>query len=177
MKYRLPTLSDLRAERALFPALCGALLGVMALGQLALTGVDADDMPEPAITGGGVRAAMPQIGGMRVPGNVGQSPIFTPDRTVALTGPDGTPVAQSPLDGAIVAGAVTVRRTGHAVLVLPDRRIIRLPLGARHAGWQLVGLRPDHALFIKGNTRMSVPYGSAPAPSAAPQEETEEDTE
>lgn len=128
--------------------------------QLALTGDIA--LPVPGWTGGGARAPMPAIAEGFVPPILRGSPIFSPERTARAN-----EAATSPLGGAAVAGSISIRGRGFAVMQLPGGRIVHLPVGGSYAGMRLTALGPDNALFLAGGKRIAVPFGTTMTPPAS----------
>lgn len=168
---RFPLARPTRANGALLPAVCAGTLAVLAGLQFALTANP--ELPEPGWSGGGTRGAMPLIAGRAVPEALLRGSIFAPTRTLQAKGPDGAP---SPLQGASVAGAVSIRGRGYAVIQRANGQVVRLPVGGRFAGMRLVALSPEGALFQSGGARSRIPYGTTVRP-AEPAAEAEEVTE
>lgn len=168
---RAPLARPTRANGALLPALCAGLLAGLAGLQFAMTANP--ELPEPGFAGGGARSVLPLIAGSAVPEVLARSSIFAPTRTLQAKSEGGAP---SPLQGASVAGAVSVRGRSYAVIQRADGQIVRLPVGGRIAGQRLVSLSPDGAIFQSGATRSRIPYGTTVAPAAA-EPEAEETTE
>jgi hypothetical protein len=169
LKLRFPLTRPTRANRALIPAVCATALVAMLGLQLALTkGIE---LPEAGWSGGGVRSQLPNVAGQFVPPILKQQSIFSPSRT-AQAG-TGTAVAL-PLNGAIVAGMVSVRGRSYAVVQQPGGTIVRLPVGARYAGWRLRSLSTYGAVFEQGSTRLPLTFGALPAQPSAETTENEE---
>jgi hypothetical protein len=171
LKLQFPLPLPTRANRAAMPALCTAVLGVLAALQLALT--SAVELPAQGWGGGGVRSALPAIGHVGIDPLLTRSPIFSPTRTAAA--PDGQG-ALAPLGGAMVVGAITVSGRALAIVQHANGSVTRLPLGASLSGMRLVALGRDGATFATATGRLQVAFGSAPAAPAA-NEETEEPSE
>lgn len=151
--------------------MCAGTLAVLAALQFGLTANP--ELPEPGWSGGGTRVAMPLVAGRALPEALLRSTIFAPTRTLQLKGAEGAP---SPLQGASVAGSITVRGRSYAVIQRSDGQIVRLPIGGRIAGQRLVSLSPEGALFQSGGQRSRIPYGTSARP-AEPEPEAEETIE
>lgn len=170
LKLQFPLPLPTRANRAAMPALCTAVLTVLAALQLALT--SAVELPAQGWSGGGVRSALPAIGHVGIDPLLMRSAIFSPTRTAAAPNGDGSSAL---LGGARVVGAITVSGRALAIVQHADGSVIRLPLGASLSGMRLVALGRDGATFATATGRLLVAFGSAPAPAAT--EETEEPSE
>lgn len=123
--------------------------------QLALT---ADvEMPDDVVSSGQARAILPSISGQFLPPILLENSIFSPGRTANIATGD---TAQAPLGGAILAGAVSIRGRSYAVLQSPDRRVVRLAIGATYQGWRLRALTPMGAIFEQGSQKLDVNFGA-----------------
>ncbi len=162
LKLRSPLARPSRANGALVPACCAAVLAGLAGLQLVLTG----DVALPAVgwSGGGARVAMPTIAGTAIPGRLLTNPIFSPARTGG--GADGA-VAEGPLGATSVAGAITIGGRSFAMIARADGAIVRLPVGGRLDDMQLLALSPEGAIFRKDGKRIFVAYGPARTQPAA----------
>lgn len=171
LKLQFPLAKPTRANGALMPALCAGALAVLAALQFALT--THPEPPPPSWSGGGTHAAMPRIAGRAAPEALLRGSIFAPTRTLQAQGTEGAP---SPLGGAAVAGAVTVRGRSYAVIQRADGQVVRLPVGGRIEGMRLVALSPEGAVFQSGGQRSHIAFGTA-VRAAEPEPEAEEGTE
>lgn len=173
MKLQFPLAIPTRANGALVPALCAAMLALLAALQFALT--SDIELPEQGWSGGAARAEMPQIAGRSTPPILRTASIFSPTRTAQG---EGTTGAALQLGGAAVAGTITVRGRSYAVVQRPDGQLIRLPVGGRLGGMQLIALLPEGAVFMAEGKRVQIAFGSAmlstPATPAADIEEEQE---
>ncbi len=137
-------------------ALALVLLAALVL-QLALP--SQEELPPPAIAGGGVRATPPRISGGYAPDILTAAPIFAPNRT-ATASADGAGAPAGILGGARVAGSVSVGGRAYAVIQYPGGKIARLPVGGRLAGWRLAALSPEGARFARNAERVDLPFGA-----------------
>ena len=170
MKFRFPLATPTAANRALLPAASAGVLAVLAVFQFASTRDIA--LPRPGGAGGGVRGVLPEIASMSAPTLLSERSIFSPLRTFSPNRPGTSATA-----GIAVAGVVTVAGRSFAIIQAPDGRVIRLPVGGRIAGMQLIALTPEGARFIAQGKRVSIAYGATAAPpvpqDTAPEEEQE----
>jgi hypothetical protein len=160
----------MRDNRTLLPMLCSATLLLALVMQLVLTGNT--ELPDDISSGGRPRTEMPAITGQFVPPILLARPMFSPVRTANN---DTDQVAQAPLGGAFVAGAVSINGKSYAVVQRPDGGIIRLAIGAGYAGWRLQSLSSTGAMFGQGKQRISMIFGVAPGPIATQTAENEEE--
>lgn len=170
MKLRFPLAKPTVANRALLPAVCAGVLAALAVSQFALTRDIA--LPEPGRAGGGVRGVLPEMASMSAPSVLREQSVFSPLRTANRIG-----AARSGSAGIAVAGAVTVAGRSFAIVQTPDGRVIRLPVGGRIAGMQLIALTPEGARFIAQGRRVSVAYGAIATPPAPQDTALEEEQE
>lgn len=159
LKLRSPLARPSRANGALVPACCAAVLAGLAGLQLVLTGDVA--LPAPGWSGGGARVVMPSIAGAAIPAKLLENPIFSPARTGSSV------VAEGPLGATSVAGAITISGRSFAMIARADGAIVRLPVGGRLDGMQLLALSPEGAIFRKDGKRIFVAYGPARTQPAA----------
>ncbi len=142
----------------MFPALCSLALTVLVAVQLALSGPA--PLPEAAAVGSAVRIAMPEAGPLPVDPVLRAAPLFSPARTMAAARGDG--------DGAQtawqLAGSVTVRGRGYAVMLDPAGRVVRVPVGGSAGGMRLLSLSDGGAVFRRGGQRVVMGFGAAMAP-------------
>lgn len=148
----------------MFPALCALALAVLAAAQLGLTG--AEPLPDPGVVGGGVRIALPEAGLRPVDPALRLAPLFAPGRTMAAaagTGGDGVPPDWQ------LAGSITVRGRGYAVMLAPSGQVVRVPVGGSAGGMRLLSLSEEGAIFRQGGQRVAMVFGAAlvPPPEAA----------
>jgi hypothetical protein len=169
LKLRSPLAKPTRANRSLVPAICAVALTAMLALQLGLTrGVD---LPETGWSGGGARSQLPEIAGQFVPPILKQQSIFSPTRTAQVA---GVVAVVLPLNGAVVAGMISVRGRSYAVIQQPGGTIVRLPIGGRYAGWRLRNLSADGAVFDRGSKRLPLSFGAIPAQPVTETTENEE---
>lgn len=108
-----------------------------------------------------------------------ERPLFSParrpgaggveiERAVAEGAPPASPPRQrGPLGGAVVAGTVTDRGTTRIFLREPGGRLNALGIGSRYRGWRLARVTNTDVLFTRGNSRVVLPVGSAPADTSS----------
>ena len=172
LKLRFPISAPRRDDGTLLPALLAAVLVVSAGLQLLWVGNE----PLPAE---GIAHVEPMQLALAAGGEAAQPailarPIFSLSRS-AVGGQAGSGGAL-PLDGAVVAGMASSKRSGGRVFLrLADGTIQPLRRGESYAGWQLAGWTNDAARFLSGGHMITVPYGSAAQPVAANDETSDEE--
>jgi hypothetical protein len=159
-----------RANGALVPALCAAVLLLCVALQLALT--SDVEIPEAGRAGARARPQVPLIAGQFVPPIIQERPIFSPSRTLAIASDQTVAL---PLGGAAVAGTVSIKGRTYAVIQRPDGTITRLAVGQRYGGWRLRSLSPTGALFDKGAQKLPMSFGAAMAQPTTQTAENEEE--
>lgn len=176
MKLRFPFSPPRPEDGTLLPAGLLALLVSAAVLQLTLTG--SDRLPEE-----GVGRFVPVTADAHAVGRASPAPvvlarpIFSPTRTAAAV-----PIAAAgqvlsgPLGGAFPVGMIARGRVARLFLKLPDGSVRTMPIGSIHQGWRLVGLADEGARFVRGNERVTLPYGSS-APVSPPSDDGEEEEE
>jgi len=175
LKLRFPILPPRPEDGTLLPAALLGLLVLTAALQVGLTG-------DPLLPEEGVGRVLPVAAGTGAVAHAPPAPvilarpIFSPTRTVATVpiGADGQVLG--PLGGAFPVGMVARGRAARLFLKLPDGGIRTMALGGVHDGWRLVGVTGEGARFARGNTQISLLYGS-PAPVPPPSEDGEEEEE
>jgi hypothetical protein len=160
----------MRVNGALAPAFCVAMLLLCILLQLALT-TDVE-FPEVGRSEGRARAELPLIAGQFVPTIIRERPIFSPRRTAVKANEQAVAL---PLEGAAIAGTVSIKGRTYAVLQRPDGRTSRLTVGMRYAGWRLRSMSSTGAVFDKGEQRLPVTFGAASAQQTPQTAENEEE--
>lgn len=158
MKFRSPFLPPRSVDGTLLPAALSALLVAAGLLQLLWTG--APELPDEGV--GRVmpasEAALSLPRAIAPPVIMGR-PLFSPTRTAGTqsvaTGGDG------PLGGASPVGMMSRGRAARLFLKLPDGSIQRLPVGGIYQGWRLVALTEDGAMFVQGQEKIKINYGSS----------------
>lgn len=164
MKPRFPLPTS--ANGARLPAFCAALLAALAGLQLWLTAdVEIADTVPPSRS---VRVALPAFAFSPAPTVLTGQSMFAPARTGAVG------VDTGPLDGASVAGMISVRGRAYAVIRTSDGGVVRLPVGGRYQGLRLRRLTPEAAIFDRGGSIITVNYGAASIPSTPAAAENEE---
>lgn len=158
-----------RADGTVLPAALAALLGAMALAQLAWT--DPVELPEAGPIGGGTPAlAVADPGSRGVPPALGSRALFSP---AATPGSGQAQAAADPLGGAAVLGAVGVGRTRYLV-VQQNGAARRVAIGGSVAGWRVIGVSDSAALLARGRERLTRPFGAG-TPASGPEAETSEE--
>lgn len=156
MKRLFPSLRPSAADGSLFPAVCTALLALLAVAQLSLSAPEPLPAAGPMI-GGVARTALPA---MRVPiadPALRSAPIFDPARSLDVAGAGGDRGdAQSTWR---LAGSMEIRGRRYAVLQSPQGKAVRVPLGGSVAGMRLLSLSDDGAVFLSGGKRIAMPFG------------------
>jgi hypothetical protein len=160
----------MRVNGVLAPAFCAAVLLLCIVLQLALT-TDVE-FPEAGRSEGRARGDLPLIAGQFVPTIIQERPIFSPSRTAVEANEQAIAL---PLQGAAIAGMVSIKGRTYAVLQRPDGRTSRLTVGMRYAGWRLRSLSSTGAVFDKGAQRLPVAFGAATAQQTPQTAENEEE--
>ncbi len=169
LKLQYPIPLPTSANRAIVPAACAIVLAALSVLQLALK--EDDVIPSSGLGGGGVRTNMPLLYGVAVPSILAERPIFSPARSAIVSGEGGV---ASPLNGAQVAGVISIRGQSYAIVQQPGGRIVRLKVGGRYAGWTLASLNSESAIFRQGATRLPVRFGAVPVQVNDGNEQAEE---
>lgn len=165
LKLQFPFPLPTRANRAVMPALCAAVLLVLAALQLVLT--SDVQLPEQSLSGGGVRSKLPGIAPDGIDPLLLRNAIFAPTRTAGAEQSEATP-----LGGASLAGAVTVAGRSMAIVQRADGTVVRLPLGGSVSGMRLIAINRSGAVFVSGGKRVYVAFGAvASAPAAVNENE------
>lgn len=158
-----------RADATLLPAALAALLGGMAVVQLALT--DPVDLPATGpIGGGGMQAALADPGSRGVPPALAGRALFSP---AALPGAAGAQASADPLGAAAILGVVGVGRARY-LIVEQGGATRRVAVGGSIAGWRVIGVSENAALLAHGRERLTRPFGAGGAAGNSQPESSEE---
>lgn len=76
----------------------------------------------------------------------------------------------NPLGGVTIAGSLRMGRGVFAVVMSPNNRVAKIPVGGRVGDWRLTAIRQNEALLTRGEEQIIVPFGARatlPATAAA----------
>ena len=145
---------------ARLPLLLAALLAAAFVVQLVA--VDDVDLPPAGAIGGGRGAGdrPPEMVSATGGASIVARSMFAPNRAA-----DGA--AASPLGGMMVAGSVQIGRAAFVVVQGPGNRTSTIGIGGSVGTWRLRAIRANEALLVRGEERITVPFGAREAIPAA----------
>jgi len=169
LKLTFPLPPPRRDDGSLLPALLSAVLVIAAGAQLSLA--SAVDLPSVAVVPPPRPAVLPALPpAALVPAPLLARAMFTPSRLPTADAPS------TPLDGAVIEGAVRTRGHAHIIVRLSDGHIRNMAPGDVVAGWRLLSIGDGAALMSRGGERRRFPFGASAAP-ADNSGQTEEDAQ
>ncbi len=163
LKFRFPLSLPNRGDATLVPGVLAGILVAMLGLQLWLAGLEPEQPPVLPIN---VRSAnsifqiMPQAIAAQA---IFSRPLFAPRQTMST--PSGT-TAPLALGGASVAGTVTIRGRGVAVVRRTDGSVANVSIGGVVGGWRLIALREEGAVFANGKEQRLIRYSGAASQTA-----------
>ena len=158
MRFQVPLSFPNRADRTVLPAALASLLALAFGLQLIWTSSEPDLPPVLAVGAARSNAAPPKIVPTATSPIVLERPLFAPRQSVSVA----NGALPSILGGAMVAGTVSIRGRTFAVIRRPNGTASNLSVGGSVAGWRLVSLGQQAAVFVKGAERREIAYGYQP---------------
>ena len=155
----------------MLPAVLVGLLLLLAMLQFSLAGSVSLPPQGEAIGRIAARYAAPHVAIVVVPQVIMDQPIFSPSRTMG----GGAAQEADPLQGAVVAGAISVHGRSRVLLRRPDGLPISIAPGGKYGGWQLVGETHEGARFRRDRETIVIPYGASAPPAAVQTSEDQEE--
>lgn len=72
----------------------------------------------------------------------------------------GAGQATNSLGGVMIAGSLRMGRGVFAVVMSPNNRVAKVPIGGRIGDWRLTAIRQNEALLTRGEEQIIVPFGA-----------------
>lgn len=68
--------------------------------------------------------------------------------------------ATNALGGVSIAGSLRMGRAVFAVVMSPNNRVAKVPVGGRIGDWRLTAIRQNEALLTRGDEQIIIPFGA-----------------